>query len=295
LGTHRTQWHVLFYAALQEHGSPGTEALAEVLLSKDPQRGDILLLRKRDVPGADVPGLDAQARTLKAFWQLVEREVLIEYKSPSRPPRSRDLARLVGYGGQTHHLRHREIGPFDNLLLCLVVTSLTAPFRKVLGTMKAAMKTVAPGYLLVETRPYRLLVIDLSEVVQAGGDEWMSIFVPSTMLTAAARQWLETHMPAKNVPPDQQLEGHSEVLARLLQATPPKQILRAAGAERLLNSLPPRRRLAGLTLEQRLADLPPEQRLLAMPDSALRVLPDEYLRTLPDDVQAAIRKRIAGV
>ena len=148
------------------------------------------------------------------------------------------------------------------------------------------MAQVAPGYLLVETRPYRLLVIDLSEVVRAGKDEWMSIFVPSTMLTAAARQWLEEHMPARKVPEeDEKLEGHSEVLARLLQATPPKEILRAAGTKRLLKSLPP---------EERLADLPPEQQLLAMPKSALRALPEEYLRTLPDGVQTAIRKRIAA-
>lgn len=120
----------------------------------------------------------------------------------------------------------------------------------------------------------------------------MSIFVPSTLLSADARRWLEEHMLTKDTPANEKLEGHDEVLARLLRATPPEDILRAAGTERLLGSLSPEERLAGLPPEQRLADLSPEQRLLAMPVSALRALPDEYLRTLPGDVQAAIRERI---
>lgn len=303
MGKRRTQWHVLFYAAMKEHGSPGTEALAEVLLSKDPQRGDFLVLRKRQLRDARAPHTDAEARTLRHLWRFVRREVLIEYKSPSRPPRARDLAKLIGYGGQLHTLRHREIGSYRNLLLCLVVTRVTAPFRKALEAMKAPMTVAAPGYLLVETRPYRILVVDLSRVVEDDGDQWMAIFVPSTMLTAAARRWLEEHMPARDIPEHQKLEGHDEVLARLLRATPPEEILRAAGTSRLLGSLPPKQRLNGLTPEQRLNGLTPEQRmngltpeqrLLAMPDSALRALSRKYIRTLPEDVQAAIRARVGG-
>ena len=166
-----------------------------------------------------------------------------------------------------------------------MVTRVTAPFRKAIEAMKAPMAIAAPGYLLVETRPYRILVVDLSRVVEDDGDQWMAIFVPSTMLTAAARRWLEEHMPARDIPEHQKLEGHDEVLARLLRATPPEEILRAAGTSRLLGSLPPEQRLTGLT---------PEQRLLAMPDSALRALSRKYVRTLPEDVQAAIRARVGG-
>jgi hypothetical protein len=105
-------------------------------------------------------------------------------------------------------------------------------------------------------------------------------------------------MPMKDVSPDEMLEGHNEVLERLLQSLTPEEILRAAGRTRLLESLPPEQRLAGLTLEQRLADLTPEQVLLALlpalPDGAVRALPDDYVRNLPPDIQAAIRRRIGA-
>ena len=290
MSTQRTQWHVLFYSAVREHGSRATEALAEMLLSKEPQQADMLLIRRRDVPREEA---DAAARTLRSLWPLIQREALVEYKSPSRPPRLGDLAKLIGYGGQLHHLRRREIGRFANLLLCLVVTRPPPALLQEIEETDAPTTQVAPGYLLLETRPYRILIVDLSAVVEAEGDEWMSVFVPSRVLSADARRWLEEHMPTKDMPANEKLEGYDEVLARLLRATPPEEILRAAGVARLLGSLTPEQRLADLTPEQRLADLTPDQRLLAMPLEALRALSEDYLRTLPAPIEAAIRKRLA--
>jgi hypothetical protein len=111
----------------------------------------------------------------------------------------------------------------------------------------------------------------------------MAILVPSTMLTPRAKRWLEAHMPMKDISSDEKLEGHDEVLERLLQSLTPEEILRAAGSARLLESLPP---------EQRLAGMPPEQVLLALPDSVLRALSEDYIRALPAEIQAAIRRRI---
>lgn len=228
-------------------------------------------------------GSTARARTLKSLWRLVPREALIEYKSPSRPPRPGDLAKLFGYGAQIHHLRLREIGAFQNLLVCLVATELSTALAQEIAALGAETARVAPGYLLVETRPCRLLIVDLSAVVESEEDEWMSVFVPSTVLSADARRWLEEHMPTKDVPTNEKLEGHDEVLARLLRSTPPEEILQAAGVDRILGCLTP---------EQRLGDLTPEQRILATPVEILRGLSQEYLRTLPEHIQAAIRARL---
>jgi hypothetical protein len=271
LSTSRTQWHVLFYPALAEHGSRSAEVLAEVLLSAEPQRADILLIRRKD---GDAPG--DEPRTLRGLWLLLVRQMLVEYKSPSRPPRPYDVAKLLGYGGQLHALRKHEIGAFGNLLLCLVVTAINGALLGDLWTVGAPIEGLSPGYYLVETRPYRLVVVDLSEVVRAEKDEWMAILVPSTLLTAEARRWLEEHMPTKDISPDEKLEGHDEVLERLLRSLTPEEILRAAGTERLLSVLPP------------------EQMLLAIPDSTLRALSEEYIQTLPAEIQATIRRRIGA-
>ena len=283
----RTQWHVLFYAALKEHGPRSVEVLAEVVLSAEPQVADVLLIRRTE---AEDPG--AEPHTLRRLWVLLVREMLVEYKSPSRPPRAHDLAKLFGYAGQLHALRGREIGPFSNLLICMVVTAINAPLRSDLQELGAPLSRLAPGYYLVETRPYRLLVVDLSEVVAAEKDEWMAILVPSTMLSARARRWLEEHMPMKDVSPDDKLEGHDEVLERLLQSLTPEEILKAAGTTRLLESVSPEEILKAAGTTRVLESVPPEQMLLALPDSALRALSDEYVRTLPDEVQATIRRRI---
>jgi hypothetical protein len=289
VSTSRTQWHVLFYAALKEHGPPSAEVLAEVSLSTEPLRADILLIRRKDATRPD-----PDPRTLRALWPYLVREMLIEYKSPSRPPRPYDVAKLIGYGGQLHALRGREIGPFRHLLLGMVVTSLNGALLGDLWGIGAPIQKVAPGYHMVETRPYRLLIVDLSEVVRAEKDEWMAILVPSTLLTAQAKRWLEAHMPTKDIPMDEQLEGHNEVLERLLHSLTPEEIFQAAGTERLLASLPPEQILHAAGTERLLASLPPERLLVALPDSILRALPDDYIRTLPADVQEAIRKRIGA-
>lgn len=162
-----TQWHVLFYAAVTEHGSPATEALAEVLLTKEPQQGDVLLIRRHGPPGA----ADAAARTLRHLWPLVVHEALIELKSPSRPPRAGDLIKLIGYGAQLHRLRLHEIGAFENLLLCLVATTTTAALQQEVQALGAIVSQVAPGYKLLAPRPYAILLVDLADVVAAEADE----------------------------------------------------------------------------------------------------------------------------
>lgn len=275
-----TQQGESFRAALQDHGSRTTEILTDFILPDEPERADLLLIRRGDARA------DTEARTLRGLWQFVTRVALVEFKPPNRPAQAGDLAKLLGHGAALHHLRWREIGAFQDLLLCLVVTTVTAALRQEIEELRSTGATLslpAPGYTLADTRPYRILIVDLSVVVQAEDDEWMSIFVPSAPLSEDARRWATERMPSPHTPEDEKLEGHDEVLARLLRATPPEDILRAAGVDRLLGSLSP---------EQRLADLSPEQRLLAMPVSALRVLPEEYLRTLPDEVRAAIRERI---
>ena len=270
MGNHRTAWHVLFVASLSEHGAPGFQVLAEAPLSSEPLRADVIVIRRPEGPRDD-----AAARTLRSFWPQVSHTALIEFKSPSRPLRPGELAKLFGYGGQYHAPRTEEIGSSAELLLVLVVPSITPTLMDELRRLRLRVAPVAPGYLRADGRPYELLVIELSAVVDADGDELMTIFIRSRMLSLFATRFMEQHRMTPNAPNNRaDLEDYHEVV------------------QRWLSSLTPAERLEGLAPSERLEGLSPEQLLLALPDEVLRGLADDYLRGLPADVQQVVRQRI---
>src|SRR5689334_19044346 len=120
MANHRTAWHVLFVAGLSEHGPRGFEVLPEQLLSNEPLRADIVVVRRHEGPRDD-----AAAGTLRAFWPHVRHTAVVEFKSPSRPLRPGDVAKLFGYGGQYHALHFAQLDSSEDLLLVLVVPSIT--------------------------------------------------------------------------------------------------------------------------------------------------------------------------
>jgi hypothetical protein len=125
---------------------------------------------------------------------------------------------------------------------------------------------VAPGYLCAEARPYTLLVVDLSAVVDAGGDDLMAIFVRTKILSLFATRFMEQHRMPPGAPKNlAELEEYHEVVQRWLSA---------------------------LTPAERLEGLAEDDLILALPDRMLRSMSDEYLRSLPASVQEAIRQRI---
>jgi len=116
----RTAWYVLFVALLKERAPPGFEVRAEVPVSNEPQRVDVLLLRRLNEPRHD-----DQARVLKALWRRIEQDAIVEFKSISRPVRRGDVARLLGYGAQYFASPITRLRDASQLALVLVVPSVT--------------------------------------------------------------------------------------------------------------------------------------------------------------------------
>jgi hypothetical protein len=257
----RTAWHVLFVASISEHGAPGFDVLPEQLLSAEPLRADVVVVRR--MAGART---DGPAGTLKGFWPQVRHTAVVEFKSPTRPVRPGEVAKLFGYGGQYHALHFEEVGSSENLLLVLVVASITNGLVLQLEKLRLTVESVAPGYLCAQGRPYTLLVVDLSAVVDADEDELMAIFVRNRMLSRFATRFMEQHRMTPNAPKSlAELEEYHEVV------------------QRWLSSLTPAERLEGLS---------DSDVVLALPDSVLQGMTDEYLRALPPEAQEAIRRRI---
>jgi hypothetical protein len=266
----RTAWHILFAALLEERAPPGFELRTEVPLSLEPQRADLLVLR-RQPERAD----DARARVLRQLWPLVDHDALIEFKSTSRPLVRGDLARLCGYGGQYHAREGGRLVRWKHLALVLVVPNLTPTLGEELEVSESRLEPLSPGYHRIAPSMFPTYVVVLDDVADAERDELLGAFGHRRLQSLEARHWWEAHtVNVMQNPALSELEGYDDVLKKLLE------------------SIPLELRLSGLKPEERLAGLPAETRVLAMPDEALRALSSAYIATLPSEVQQAIRKRI---
>ena len=54
MGASRTAWHVVFSALIKERAPPGVDVIPELVLTSEPQKADLLLLRRDHEPRRDV-------------------------------------------------------------------------------------------------------------------------------------------------------------------------------------------------------------------------------------------------
>ena len=71
-----TVWHPPFYDLMTDGAPPTTEVRTEVVLSQQPRRADLLLLRRKDMPPRD-----HEARVLRGLWPLLGPVTLAEFKA----------------------------------------------------------------------------------------------------------------------------------------------------------------------------------------------------------------------
>jgi hypothetical protein len=109
MGAARTAWHAIFAALLEERAPPGIDVIPELVRSREPQRADLLLLRRKAEARRD-----EEAGVLRGLWPHLANHAIVEFKSATRPARPGDWVRLLGYGSQYHAAEFRELaGPAD--------------------------------------------------------------------------------------------------------------------------------------------------------------------------------------
>ncbi len=118
MSAERTAWHPIFAAHVTERAPPGFKVEAEVQLTSEPLRVDLLLSRTMAEPFCE------QARTFRRLWDLLGCDTVAEYKSKSHLFRFGDFARLLAYLAQHQALQIERIRP-DELTGVLVVSTLT--------------------------------------------------------------------------------------------------------------------------------------------------------------------------
>jgi hypothetical protein len=302
----RDLWHLGFARLVRQRAPPGFLVRPEVPLSDEPQRADLILIRREDMPARD-----DHAELLRALWPHLRRDTVLEFKSPVRGFRRNDLKRLVSYGAQYHVLEDERLPYPAELTLALVIPSRNAALDDEIERMGWRLTLLGGGYGRIDGGVYTVLLALTDEVSEAERDDFLRIFSHHDCQTDEAAWWWRRWQAEDTMQDAEKMEGYDEMVQQFASGLTPEQALARLTPEKLrgheetlkrflsqlspeqrLADLPPEQRLAGLSVEQRLADLSPAQRLLAGPDDALRALPDAYLDSLPSDVQLAIRKRV---
>jgi hypothetical protein len=298
-------WHLAFVSLIERRAPPNFEVQSEVRLTIEPQRADMLLLRRI---GAERK--DDQALVLRALWPRLGRVAIVEYKSPVDSAfRPGDLVRLVTYGGlyETAHLD--ELPEPGDLTLVLVVACVTPTLLKDLARKGWTLAPLGGGYARVDGVMYATYVVITDEVTEAERDDYLRLFSHRPATPGEATRWLRQWMrEAKMKQPDiEELPGFEELFHKSIQKAldkmpveerlaglAPEQVLGAFAPEQRVAGLAPEQRVAGLAPEQRLAGLATEQVILALPVEVLRMLSEEHIQSLPPNVQETIRKRLQG-
>ncbi|MEO7590389.1 MAG: hypothetical protein ABI134_04175, partial [Byssovorax sp.] len=267
-------WHLAFVNLIQHRAPPNFEIQSEVRLTIEPQRADMLLLRRLGVERQD-----DQALILRSLWPRLGRITVLEYKSPVDSAfRPGDLLRLLGYGVlyETAHLD--EVPGREDLTLVLVVASITPTLRKEIERKGWTLTLLGGGYGRIDGVMYTAYLVITDEVTEAERDEYLRLFSHRPAERGEAARWLQQWMRETKMkqPEIDELPGFYELFQKTIDA------------------MPIEKRLAGIAPEQVLSTFSPEQLLLALPVEVLRGLSEDYLRSLPADVQEQIKERLQG-
>jgi hypothetical protein len=300
-----TAWHPLFYGLMDDGAPPGIEIRTEIVLSRQPRRADLLLLRRRDMPRRD-----GDARVLRGLWPLLGPVTLAEFKGPRSGYRSQDLLRLLGYGIQYNELNMKDLAAPSELTLALLTPAETPSLRAAIDYMGWRLERLGDGYARIVGAWYTTFVAFIDEVCEAERDDYLRLFSRHPRQTAEGVRWLNARYGTRTIMEKlSELEGYEDILEIIKSMHGPEELLRGLTPEQRLAGLPPEQRLAGLPPEQRLAGLPPEQRLAGLPpEQRLAGLgPEERLQLLrhlgeqaeaegklPAEVLEALRKATNG-
>jgi hypothetical protein len=285
-------WHLAFANLIQHRAPPSFEVQTEVRLNIEPQRADMLLLRRIGVAAAD-----DQAQVLRTLWPRLGLVTVLEFKSPIASSfRPGDLLRLWGYGVlyDTAHLDELP-GPQD-LTLALVVASITPTLLAEIARMGWTCSPLVGGYGRIDGAVYTIHLVVTDEVTESERDEYLRLFSHREIEQGEASRWLqqwmkETRMTQPNI---DDLPEFEEMFKKTLDKLQRERLEQLSPEERMVG-LSPEQVLSAFAPEQRVAGLATEDLVPALPVDMLRALPEEYLRSLPSEAQEAIRKRLRGV
>lgn len=262
-------WHLAFANLIQNRAPPGFDIQTEVRLTIEPQRADMLLLRRSGAARED-----EKARVLRTLWPLLGLVTILEYKSPVQSSlRPGDLLRLWSYGAVYDAAHLKELPRASDLTLALVLPSVTPTLTEEIARMGWTLTPLGGGYGRIDGAVYALYVVATDEVSQAEHDDFLELFSRHKAHVSNATRWLEDWLKEKEMKQQdiREMEGYREMY---------------------LKTIPAEQRLEGISPEERLLGLDRDQQALALPVEVLRALSEEYILSLSPEAQEKVRRRI---
>ena len=260
----------------------------EYQLTAQPQRADILLVRRTDCVTKDT------AQILKRLWSLVPDFAVLEFKSIVSGLVLTDWSVLYGYTHQFIARNRQTPLQAKEIATVMVVPSVTPTAFAEIERLGLLLCPLEGGYYLVEKALFPSFLVVTDEVCLAEQDPVLGIFahksiakklgpVPSTVanLVRAYLSKEDIDMAA--------LEGTDELWERFAEDLP-SNILRSQ-----LYKLKPQERLEGLKPQERLEGLSQEELILALPDDILCLQPRELIESFSLETQELIKKRLKSI
>jgi hypothetical protein len=296
----KTAWHPLLVVLL-EHLLPHEwyRLLPELQLTKEPQRIDTVIIRKRRRVGAP-----PEPTHLVSVLGGLRAHTIVHFKGPSDELEASDALQLLGYASQ-YMVLEAILDP-SAIALRVIAPTLTPRFAAQVRRMGGSLKVTAqPGVHEGALSMFALRVIETALAYPAEGDHLLYTLSPQYVSRPTDFPTFDDEEKALFLFVAQCVERLRKDPNWSTLVKDAAKVTRSYDEARLafLKSIPVKDRLAGLTPEQRLDGLPPEQigralapgdLVLALSDEALRALSNDYIQTLPADVQRKVRARRGG-
>jgi hypothetical protein len=272
-----TAWHPMLVALLEIYLPSGWQIIPELLLSRLPQRVDMVIL---ELMGS-APGV---ARKLLSIFDFLRPHTLIEHKGPTDDLAAEDALVLLAYGAQ--YMRLKKLKDPAELCLMVIADRISPGFVEQVGRMQGCLTQFDKGLWRGELAGAFLHGVETGEAAQRGPTE--------RLLYPFSRAFLKD--PRGGLPLDEEarkvyalLQNQVEQFRKIRGETAMKdyelakmsldELLQPA-VERRLQQLSPEERVAGLTPEQ-IAKLLTREQLAKTLEAAL-----------PPDVWEQIKQRL---
>jgi hypothetical protein len=274
----------MLVAALETYLPSGWQLIPELLLSRLPQRVDIVIL---ELVGS-APGV---ARKLLSIFNFLRPHTLIEFKGPTDDLAAEDALVLLAYAAQ--YMRLKKLKDPAELCLMVVADRIPPAFVEQMERLQGSFTHVDKGLWRGELAGAVLHGVETGPASERGPTE--------RLLYAFSRAFLRD--PRGGLPLDKEerkvyalLQNQVEQFRKIRGETamkdyelakisleelllPAVERMAQEEPEKLARMLPPEQLVKALTPEQRLAGLTPEQ--LA-----------EALEALPPEVREQIKQRL---
>jgi hypothetical protein len=157
-----TAWHPMLIALLEFYLPSGWKLLPELLLSRLPQRVDIVVLRRTDMSAA-------APRKLHSVFDYLRPHTLIEHKGPTDDLEPGDALTLLGYACQ--YMRLTKISDPEQLCLMVLCDRIPPGFVEQVKRMDGTLSPTGGGLWQGRVAGLAIHGVEIREAYRAGATE----------------------------------------------------------------------------------------------------------------------------